>query len=110
MFVVSYYLPLGRHAYHKGRLNDSYTTAVATVQRTDTPFNYKLVITRAYQEGEAELFDDYDDEEGESHQRTPPSTALFYIGADMAYTIVTRRIDRRRPYISTGRDPHATRW
>ena len=41
-----------------------FTTAVATVRRTETPFEYQLVITRAYQEGEAELLDDLDEDEG----------------------------------------------
>jgi VID27 N-terminal region len=47
------------------RLNFArFTTAVATVRRTETPFEYQLVITRAYQEGEAELLDDIDEDEG----------------------------------------------
>lgn len=43
-----------------------FPTALATVQRTEQPFHYQLVITRAYQEGEAELLDDIDDDDGMS--------------------------------------------
>jgi hypothetical protein len=43
-----------------------FPTALATVQRTEQPFHYQLVIARAYQEGEAELLDDIDDDDGMS--------------------------------------------
>ncbi|KAG8752661.1 hypothetical protein FRC14_006809 [Serendipita sp. 396] len=51
----------------KGSRECIYTTALASVRRTETPFHYQLVITRAYQEGEAELLDDLD--EGEEEER-----------------------------------------
>jgi VID27 N-terminal region len=51
--------------WYANKLNCArFTTAVATVRRTETPFEYQLVITRAYQEGEAELLDDIDEDEG----------------------------------------------
>ncbi|KIM20057.1 hypothetical protein M408DRAFT_331365 [Serendipita vermifera MAFF 305830] len=49
----------------KGLRECIFTTAVATVRRTETPFEYQLVITRAYQEGEAELLDDLDEDDDE---------------------------------------------
>ncbi|KAG8836216.1 hypothetical protein FRC17_008952 [Serendipita sp. 399] len=54
----------------KGSRECIYTTALASVRRTETPFHYQLVITRAYQEGEAELLDDLDEEEEEEREFT----------------------------------------
>lgn len=37
--------------------SDSFKDAVATIRRTTVEFQYQLIITRAYEEGEAELLD-----------------------------------------------------
>lgn len=52
----------------KGARECIFTTAVATVRRTETPFSYQLAIMRAYEEGEAELLDDMDEEEEEERE------------------------------------------
>jgi len=39
------------------RLCRSFKDAVATIRRTTVEFQYQLIITRAYEEGEAELLD-----------------------------------------------------
>lgn len=41
--------------------NDRYKDAVATIRRTTTEFNYQLVITRAYEEGEEQLLEEDDE-------------------------------------------------
>jgi hypothetical protein len=39
-------------------MTSSFNTAIASIRRTEVAFNYQLVVTRAYQEGEIELMDE----------------------------------------------------
>lgn len=50
----------------KGSRECIYKDAVATIRRTPTEFNYQLVVTRAYDEGEQQLLDE--DEEGDDER------------------------------------------
>ncbi|CAG8731363.1 2547_t:CDS:2, partial [Acaulospora colombiana] len=48
----------------------SFNTAIASIRKTDLPFHYQLVITRAYQEGEIELMDEDELDENDAEERT----------------------------------------
>ncbi|PWN86561.1 VID27-domain-containing protein [Acaromyces ingoldii] len=49
----------------KGARECIYKDAVATIRRTTTEFNYQLVITRAYEEGEEQLLEEDDESDDE---------------------------------------------
>ncbi|PWN24405.1 putative VID27-involved in vacuole import and degradation [Jaminaea rosea] len=49
----------------KGSRECIYKDAVATIRRTPTEFNYQLVVTRAYDEGEQQLLDEDDESDDE---------------------------------------------
>lgn len=53
-----------------------YKDAVATIRRTSIPFNYQLVITRAYDEGDEALLDDDDESDDEKSFLIDPSLAF----------------------------------
>jgi len=49
----------------KGSRECIYKDAVATIRRTTTPYNYQLVITRAYEEGEEQLLEESEEADDE---------------------------------------------
>lgn len=53
-----------------------YKDAVATIRRTSIPYNYQLVITRAYDEGDEALLDDDDESDDEKSFLIDPSLAF----------------------------------
>lgn len=57
---------LGPRTAHGTDISHSFKDAVATIRRTGVEFQYQLVVTRAYEEGEEQLLEE--DAESESRR------------------------------------------
>ena len=78
----------------KGYSELIYKDARAAIRRTSTEFQYQLVVTRAYEEGEEELLADQEDESGEADHLDKDEQA-FLLDESLQFRVDIRETDEK---------------
>src|SRR5215469_208153 len=78
----------------KGYSELIYKDARAAIRRTSTEFQYQLVVTRAYEEGEEELLAEQEDEGGEADHLDKDEQA-FLLDESLQFRVDIRETDEK---------------